>query len=163
MAVFGSFEYGTGVVYGTGTLAADIVSSLEFLHTDQLRIVFTSEVVVNDTLLDPGTYTLTSTEGSPQVLSVRPPASDIVTEVIVHTQTMTVGLSYALTIAPLQLRDGTTLGGTGSNVLYATKATNMFNAVPSFFDLRPNSPLRVFFEAASISDDLIGGARSRLL
>lgn len=163
MAVFTSFEYGTGIVYGTDAVSTDIVASIDFLHTDQVRIAFTNEVVVTPVLLDPASYLLTSDAGEIPVFSVRVPAAEIVTEVIIHTATRTVGAYYALTISPLQLRDGSTLGGTGAAILYNTKATNMFNAVPSLFDLRPNSPLRVFFEAVSISDDLIGGARSRLL
>ncbi len=164
MAEFGSFEYGTGIVYGPGSATTAVVQALEFLHTDQIRIVFTEEIVVNPTLLDPETYALQDSVGNPvAVVSVRAPHSDLVTEIIVHTNTLTVGTTYTLSVAPLQTRDGSTLGGTAEDGLYLTKATNMFNAVPDVFDLRPNSPLRVFFEAVSISDDLIGGARSRLL
>lgn len=166
MAIFGSFEYGTGIVYGPSGFFGVGVEDVEIVHTNLVRVRFTDQVVVNDTFTNTDNYLLADETGV-QIISlreVRVPTTELTREVLLVTDPMPAGLSFYLTIFNLTLRDGSPVLLTQvKKEVYLTKVSSMLNALPSHLDARPGQPLRVFLEALGLSDERIGGARNELL
>lgn len=159
MSVFGSFTYGSGVVYGSGDSARIV-----FVARNLLRVEFIADVIVNDALYDPTNYTIVNDDSSEEigVRSVVQYQDDrtVVDHVLLLTDRHTADQVYTLTVSNLTSRAGVTLGTltTAPRTNTNTKVDSILASVPSFLDRRPGSVVASLLTAVGLEDERIGGA-----
>lgn len=160
MAKFATFNYGTCVVYGSGTFA---VARVDVLALDTIRLYFSSDVVVNYAYKDKDSYTITRSD-STGILNVRkvlsPQDGTLVTDsVLLHIDKAEVGISYQVAVVGSVL---TAAGGfdsctNGEFTGKATKADSTISVIPRHYDNKPGSTIRAVIQALANQDELIGG------
>lgn len=172
MANFGSFEYGTGVVYGSSSAEID---AIDILDQNKIRVTFTNPVVINEALVDVENYVIEFSDNpgftDVEVLEVLPSVPDTsapdktqvsattTTELELLTSYHSPGQSYDITISNLLASDGSGVPSvTNEAVARRTKVETILRSLPAHFDKRPGSNIRSTLTAIGIEDDRIGGS-----
>lgn len=168
MANFGSFEYGSGVVYGSST-GVD-VADINIITPNLIKITYTTEMVLNPAYFNVENYSITfynssNTDARPRrVLQLYKDNSD--EKALVHITTMLVtdplteGQRYTFIVSDLVSRGGLVLTSTPINrTVVRTKTQTVLRTFPDHFDKRPESKIASILAAIGISDDLIGGSK----
>lgn len=168
MSNFGSFEYGSGVVYGP---SADVdVTDIDIITPTLVKITYTTEMVLNPSYFDIDNYAIqfydsANTDANPRrVLQLYQENSE--KTALVHLTTMLVtdplteGQRYTFTVNGLVSRGGVVLSSTPmSRTVVRTKTQTILRTFPDHFDKRPESKIASILAAIGISDDLIGGSK----
>lgn len=173
MAVFGSFEYGTSIVYGS-TSAPTTIENVTVLDENKLLITFTNPVVIDDNLLDINNYTIEFADnpGFTDILprSVAVGSLDTVpnntnlervttTQIELVTDYHTQGQAYRITVSNLVASSG---GNVPTSTLDATarftKVDSILRSLPPHFNHSQSGILRSFLVAIGLEDDRIGGS-----
>lgn len=160
MAVYGSFVYGYGYVYG---IAVANVTDALFLNANVIEITLAAEVVVDDQYYNLTNYSLTTVYGVPisirKVLENKVPTK-VTTRVLLVTDATSDGSQYSLEIQDLNTRSGSKI--TPSTVsIYSrrSKVDSALQSLPAHFDKRPESVVKNILTAITRSDEEIGGSR----
>ncbi len=169
MSEYGTFEYGTGTVYGSGGFA---ILKIEVLARDLIRIITDAEVVVNSEYLNKANYSVFRTDDPASVLNVRrvlalQDDSKVTTEISLRIDRHTPGVLYDVLVASgsVKGRDGIAIdtGSIGRFISRETKADTIIASVPRHFDFTPGSNVRGVLQAIANADDVIGGSQSDTL
>lgn len=174
MANFGSFEYGTSVVYGP-VLSGSAIQSVDVLDNNKIIITFTDPVIVNEALLNPDNYTIEFSDnlGFTDVLPIEVYAGGTRNDNIDQTQTNTVtttvvelitdyhtpGQGYRITVDNIVATDGS--GVTPDPVAVTarrTKVETILRSLPAHWNHRQNGIMRSMLTAIGLEDDRIGGS-----
>jgi hypothetical protein len=176
MAKFGTFEYGTGIVYGPSSDGITI-QSIRILSETIVEVLLAVPVVIDDLLLSPSNYPITFTDtGTPadiQVRKILPFVSGQPIDVSAKTQlglvstrriqivtdVHTKGVSYTVSIGALKnaatgLQE-TGLEGTLKSAF--TKVDSTLRSIPNHFSKLPEATLVGVLSAIAIEDARIGG------
>ena len=164
MAVFGSFVYGSGIVYGGTAAANTTISKIEFVAKDLIRVIFVGDVVLDDQYYDINNYAITfvgSADTDVNVRRVMAPTTDVkvASYVLLVTDRHAEGTRYSLTASNLTGRNGTTVVAAAKEATgRRTKVDAILSTLPSHYDKRPESVVRNVLTAIGWQDDLIGGS-----
>jgi len=163
MTEYGTFEYGTGVEYGSASPpSADVLFvDLDTPAKDLLEISTSVEFVVNDAYLSVTNYTiidLTTNEqvGVRQVL--KPFNSQTSDLILLVVDKSIAGREYSITVENIVQRNGVVQPATTSSYFARdAKANSIIAAVPDHFNTDPKvSTMRHIIQAITVSDDKIG-------
>lgn len=173
MAVFGSFVYGSGAVYGSDSSIVSIVPvsknivkitvDLDLVVTPNMFVPGNYEIRLADPAADPG---LTPTGALLPVRKVLPNnSSAITTEVLLLTETQTEGTLYHLSVVTgaLLARNGASVIGSGRWYSRKTKVDSAMSSIPGHFSRDPAGRIHAVVCAITSSDEVIGGSRNDLL
>jgi len=157
---YGTFEYGTGVVYGPSTCDEEFVS-FDTPARDLVEAVVTSQVVINNVYLNPENYILvdTTTGLTLGVRKVLQPMNKFTTnKFYLKTDKHIAGHTLSLTTLNMITSKGEIVTFAGKGIARTAKADSMLAGLPSHFNRDPaDSILRHLLQAFAQSDDLIGG------
>lgn len=158
MAEFGTFVYGTGVVYGPSVDA----TSIDIQSRNSILVRFPDDVVINDSYMNPANYSVTLTQGVGQVTvrRVLRPKGTTAQSIVLVTDVMTKGSTYEVRATGLNNRVGISATADGFIVARDTKTDSVLRSFPKHYDKTNQSNLFGALAAISASDDVIGGARS---
>lgn len=175
MANFGSFEYGTSVVYGP-VPGPSVISEINILDKNVIQVVFSNNVLIDDNLLNADNYTIEFADNlgysDVSVKKVFPhnaePAISIegktqredkvTTRVDLLTDVHTSGQGYRITVSNINSAQGDEVPSAFSDAnARRTKMELILRNVPSRFDKRPGSIVRTLLTSIGIEDDRIGG------
>jgi len=164
MGVFGSFVYGSGVVYG-GLLNPDTtITKIEFVAKDLLRVLFVGDVVINSAYLNPDNYVITFAGSASTDVNVRrvidpQTTSRVANYVLLVTDRHADGTRYSLTASGLTGRNGNVVVATPKEANgRRTKVDAILSTLPNHYDKQPGAVLREVLTAIGWQDDLIGGS-----
>ena len=169
MSNYGEFEYGTGIVYGHLEF---VVSSVDVLAKDLIRMNFSEDIVVNDAYKSAASYSVFQTSDPLQQLAIRrvlqpQDGSLTVRDVILHIDGHTDGVLYsAKVVGSLVGRLGGIVdpdGTTGQFFSRRTKMDTTLSIIPKHYSKRPTSEFRGVLQAIMDQDDIIGGSRNDIL
>jgi len=138
------------------------VSDLDVLTRKAIQVTFTDEIVTDSSYYDVSNYSisLVDGEGPVEVKSVLPTNGTSALELVLLTQSMTLGSTYQLTANNLKDRNGATISFSGQFIYRDTKVDSALRSIPKHFDKRPTSILFSLMAAIGEQDDIIGGSRS---
>ena len=155
MAVFGEFVYGEDT-YGPDVSVRVIVKNLS---KSVIQIELPNGIVVDNTFLNPSTYSLTS--GSSNIEhTILPGSSGKSTDLLyLLVKNLVVGATYTLRSEFLQVRDGSLFKFAGTFTARDTKVDSMNRSIPKHFAKDPTSNIGGIMLALGSSDDLIGGVK----
>jgi len=165
---FGSTYYGAG---GFGSGASIIVPpgtpgplfSISVANSTQLLLTFVNDYVINDTLLDPTNYLITSSgPASNNIIAVLVEAGNdraSANSVLLTVQKMTPRVDYTISVQNIIDVDGVIVDtlSTLEWPFRITKVQNMMTKLPGHFDLEPESTMLGVIMAIGMIDDQIGG------
>jgi hypothetical protein len=161
---YGTFEYGTGVVYGSTTCftAEALFVDIDTPARDLVQIVTSEEFTIDSGYLNPDNYIIIDTTDGKRlnVREVLRPVDDVTSNRLLLVLDKHVsGREYSITLQNLRLRTGPVLSSavTGSFFARDAKANSMLSAIPDHYNTDPRlSTLRLILQALSESDDRIG-------
>lgn len=159
MAVYGSFTYGSGVLYGT-----DQSVRIVFVARNLIRLETVAQVVVDEAMYTAANYSIVNEDGSVEI-GVREVVRfrddrTTTTYILLLTDRHTQGDRYTLTVSNLTSRGGTPLGSVTAapRTNTPTKVDAVLSAIPSFLDRRPGAVIASLVTAIGLEDERIGGA-----
>lgn len=165
MADYSTFEYGSGVVYGSGSAEGPYtLGNVEFVAQNVLRFRFTGDIVINSDLTNTSNYSVVFTDNNANTnVSVRKVLTldenaYVTDEVYVQIDPSAVGTNYDISVTGLLGRNGDIISPSiFTRKARFTKTDSSLVGIPRHFDKTPESNVRHLLTAVTRADDTIGG------
>lgn len=148
---------------GDGVSPLDLVG-VDLLTRRLIRVELADEVVVNADYFDTSNYDVSvlSGTGEVEVIRILPFRDDskVTTSIVIETQPLTLGTTYAVSIINARGRNGITLEYSSAKLdARYTKGDSILRSMPKHYDTRSTSNIAGVLLAIGRQDDLIGGSR----
>lgn len=149
---------------------ADSITDVRLLARDVLRVVFSTSIAVDSTLMDEQSWTVTPVTAGASQVSVAQVMIDSsfssVSFVDLKVTRSTVGDTYQVSASGLSKTDGSaTIPGdlTAKFVSHLTKVDSILRSMPTMYGSGVGSIVRQILTAIAIQDEEIGGESSVIL
>lgn len=143
------------------------VSEIVVIAHDMLQVFFNFNMLSNDDMALKTNYTVTPQgSGIPvQVNKVLVPKGTTVEYIQLVITDFTIGEEYLVVANNLTTPQGNQISEFNAAPFIGrrTKVDSMLDSMPAIYDLSPEEPLRMLFNAIGMASDLIGGSRNDTL
>lgn len=174
MANYGTFEYGSGTVYGNNDIVTVSLSDVEIIHPRLVRLTLSGEVLINDAFYNANNYSIlfyrdNKTDAkAKRILTVYVPNSSeealTTNKILVETDPLTIGTRYTFSVTGLLDRNNTLISQREVHKQSRrTKTQLSLHGVPSHFTTKFDSSMGTMVSAITVADDRIGGSEKELI
>ncbi len=156
-------EFPLLLAYPLGGCADLSITSIELVSSTLVKLVYSVDVLVNDSYYDISNYIVTGTAATVKevmpVYSTASIESPTASYTLLRLNPLLPGQSYTFGVTNLVSRYGTSVeADTLDIVAHSTKTDSALNILPSHFNKTPGSVVYSILSAITRSDEIIGGA-----